>query len=379
MVDARPPTMNPIHRLRGLGQSAWLDFIDRALLTSGELERLIEQDGLRGLTSNPTIFQKSIAASADYDELIQGAPPSDADAVVLERLMVRDLTLACDQLRPIYDGSDGADGFASIEVAPSLARDTEGSIERARRLWNEVSRPNLMVKIPGTLEGLPAIERCLAEGININITLLFSVPRYLEVVEAYLSALEARVARDRPIDRIASVASFFVSRIDTKVDKALDALHGAGWERGRALRGRIAIANAQHAYEHFERILADERWERLASRGARPQRLLWGSTSPKDPAYPDLYYIDALAGAQTVDTMTPACFHAYLDHGSPAPRLVEGQDRAHRELDGLSALGIDLEEVAQDLEEEGVAAFAASFDEALASIAVKRLQIRAAA
>lgn len=376
--NALSPAMNPIHHLWELGQSAWLDFIDRALLTSGELTRLIQRDGLRGLTSNPTIFQKSIAASAAYDELILGAPPPDTEAAILERLMVRDLALACDRLRPVYDSAGGVDGFASIEVAPSLARDTAGSIEQARRLWNDVSRPNLLVKIPGTREGLPAIERCLAEGININITLLFSVPRYLEVVEVYLRALETRIAQGKPIDRIASVASFFVSRVDTKVDTALDALQGSRQECGRDLRGQIAIANAKIAYEQFERIFAGERWQRLASRGARPQRLLWGSTSPKDPRYPDVYYVEALVGSQTVDTMTPECFRAYLDHGSPELRLPRDRERAHQQIAGLATLGIDLQEVTQNLEEEGVASFAASFDKAMQSIAAKRQRLRAA-
>lgn len=370
--------MNPIHRLWELGQSAWLDFIDRALLTSGELTRMIERDGLRGLTSNPTIFQKSIAASADYDDFIRAASSAESDVDVLGRLMVRDLTLACDALRPVYESSEGADGFASIEVAPSLARDTAGSIEQARRLWKQVARPNLMVKIPGTREGLPAIERCLAEGININITLLFSVPRHLEVVDAYLRALEARVARNEPIDRIASVASFFVSRVDTKVDKALDALSGSKKECGRPLRGRIAIANAKRAYDQFEHILVGERWQRLADRGARPQRLLWGSTSSKDPAYPELYYVEALIGAHTVDTMTPECFRAFLDHGSPERRLADGREVAEQQIAGLATLGLDLEEAARELEEEGVAAFAASFDRAIDSIATKRRKLQAA-
>lgn len=370
--------MNTIQRLWQLGQSAWLDFIDQALLASGELSRLIQRDGLRGLTSNPTIFQRSIAASADYDELIQGAPSSDSASAILERLMVRDLGAACDHLRPVYDSSDGADGFASIEVAPSLARDTEGSAEQARRLRRSVSRPNLMVKIPGTREGLPAIERCLAEGINVNITLLFSVSRYLEVAEAYLRALETRVARREPIDRIASVASFFVSRVDTKVDKALDGLQGSRRERGKELRGQIAVANAKLAYQEFERMLGGERWQRLAAQGARPQRLLWGSTSTKDPAYPDLYYVEALVGAQTVDTMPTETFRAYLDHGSPEPRLTRDRERAHQQIADLTTLGIDLGEVTRELEEEGVASFAASFDEALESIAEKRRMLRAA-
>ncbi|WP_169796830.1 transaldolase [Chondromyces crocatus] len=370
--------MNPIQRLAELGQSVWLDFIDSSLLRGGELERRIRQDGLRGLTSNPTIFQKAIASSNDYDDLIQRASAPDTNEAILERLMVRDLELACDLFRPLYDSSHGVDGLASIEIAPSLARDTAGSIETARRLWNQVERPNLMVKIPGTRDGLPAIEQSLTAGINVNVTLLFSVSRYLEVVEAYFRALEARIAANEPIDRIASVASFFVSRVDAKVDKALDALPSSSEAQGKALRGRIAIANAKIAYEAFEHAYSGERWKRLAAYGARPQRLLWGSTSPKDPHYPDTYYAEALVGAQTVDTMTPECFEAYLDHGDPEPRLEQERAEAHQQLARLKTLGIDLDEVTRTLEDEGVDAFAESFDKAVKSIATKRRQDKAA-
>ena len=365
--------MNRIRRLEELGQSVWLDYIDRELLTSGELDRLIAEDGLRGITSNPTIFQKAIAGSTDYDGLIRSAPASETGQSLLERLMVADLSVACDKLRPVYEGSGGSDGFASIEVAPALARDCPGSVEAACRLWNAVDRPNLMVKIPGTRAGLLAIESCLAHGININITLLFSVPRYREVVEAYLRALEARAARNDAIDRISSVASFFVSRVDTKVDKALDALPDAHRAAARALRGRIGIANAKLAYEEYERIYASNRWKALASRGARPQRLLWASTSPKDPAYPDVYYVDALIGANTVDTMTPASMRAYLDHGEPQPGLARERDRAHEQMVGLAPLAIDFGRVAEELEDEGVAAFADSYGKALETIAKKRV------
>ncbi|MBX3204493.1 MAG: transaldolase [Labilithrix sp.] len=366
--------MNPIRRLEELEQSIWLDYIDRALLTSGELERDVGQ-GLRGLTSNPTIFQKAIAGSSDYDELIRSAPPSEKDQSVLERIMVRDLVLACDRLRPVYEASGGADGFASIEVPPGVAEDCAASVEQALRLWNLVHRPNLMVKIPGTRAALPAIESCLAHGININITLLFSVSRYREVLEAYLRALEARVARNDPVERIASVASFFVSRVDAKVDAVLDALDEPRRSEGRDLRGEIAIANAKLAYEEYERIYASERWERLAARGAHPQRLLWASTSPKDPAYPDLYYVEALIGPETVDTVTPDLFRAYLDRGDPALRLTGERDRAHAQMAALARLGIDFCWLAEELEEEGILAFARSYDKALATIADKRRTI----
>ncbi|MBX3214530.1 MAG: transaldolase [Labilithrix sp.] len=363
--------MNPIRRLEELEQSIWLDHIDRKLLTSGALDRLVGQ-GLRGLTSNPTIFQKAIAGSSDYDELIRSASSSERSASVLERLMVRDLTLACDRLRPVYEASGGRDGFASIEVSPGVADDCAASVEQALRLWTLVQRPNLMVKIPGTRAALPAIESCLAHGININITLLFSVARYREVIEAYLRALEARVERNDPVERIASVASFFVSRVDAKIDKALDALEGTRRAEGRELRGAIAIANAKLAYEEYERMYGSERWARLAARGAHPQRLLWASTSPKDPAYPELYYVEALVGPETVDTVTPDLFRAYVERGDPALRLIADRERARSQVASLARLGIDFGWVAEELEEEGIASFAASYDKALASIADKR-------
>jgi transketolase len=359
--------MNRIQRLAELGQSAWLDDLDRRLLTSGDFRRMVEQDGLRGVTSNPTIFQKAIASSDDYDALIREAAPGESDASILERIMVRDLTLACDELRPAFERSNGADGFASIEVDPLVADDTTAQIEQATRLWRAVDRPNLMVKIPATAAGVPAIETCLACGININVTLLFSVERYREVTLAFLSALEQRVRAGEPIDRLCSVASFFVSRVDTKVDKLLDAMPGA-----RELRGKIAIANAKLAYEEYERTIASDRWKALAAKGARPQRVLWGSTSPKDPAYGDTYYIDALIGRDTVDTMTQECFRAFLDHGKPEPRLDRGREEAHREIEALAELRIDFSKVTEALEREGVEKFAESYRKSLKAIADKR-------
>jgi len=358
-----------IARLQGLGQSVWLDFIDERMLVSGEMQRRIEDEGVTGLTSNPTIFQKSIAASNVYDALVGSRPPSESESSVFEQLQVHSIIRACDLLRPVYDRTGGADGFASIEVAPQFAYDTSGSIEQARRLWAEVSRPNLMVKIPGTKPGLKAIEQCLSEGININITLLFSVHRYVEVVEAYLSALETRAQKWKTLDHVASVASFFVSRMDGKIDKMLDE-HG-GEERD-ALRGQIAIANAQVAYEQFEHLFATERFRRLASMGAHPQRVLWASTSTKDPAYPDTYYVEALVGPQTIDTMPLETLRAYLDHGDPDVRLTQDRAQARDRIAHLSSLGIDVERVAEQLETEGVRSFSKSFDEATAAIAAKR-------
>ncbi len=365
--------MNRIQRLAELGQSAWLDFLDRRLLTSGEFRRLVERDGLRGVTSNPTIFQKAISGTSDYDAFVRGAPPSESDASVLERLMVRDLALACDVLLPAYEESGGTDGFASIEVDPTIASDTAAQVEQATRLWRAVNRPNLMVKIPATRAGLPAIESCLAHGININVTLLFSVSRYREVVEAHLRALERRAHANQRLDHVASVASFFVSRVDTKIDRLLDARRDAlRREEAESLRGRIAIANAKIAYEAYERVVASDRWGALAARGAQSQRLLWGSSSPKDPRYADTYYIEALVGPDTVDTMTLEGVRAYLDHGKPELRITKDRDLAHSQLEQLEDLDVKLDRITDQLETEGVTAFTESFRRSLQAIAEKR-------
>jgi len=364
--------MNPLRRLRELGQSAWLDYLDRRLLASGELDRMIAEDGLSGMTSNPTIFQKAMAGSADYDDTITGAPPAEAEARIFERIEVQDVARACDHFRRVHDETRGADGFVSIEASPELANDTERTVDEVRRLWSSVARPNVMVKIPGTREGVPAIERCLTEGVNVNVTLLFSVRRYMEVAQAFLRALETRAARGQPIDSIASVASFFVSRIDAKVDRALDALPGgAGRELGRPLRGQIAIANAKLAYQAYQHVLADDRWKALAAKGARPQRLLWGSTSTKDPAYPDVFYVDALVARDTVDTMPLETLRAYRDHGSPQVRIEDGVQRAREQMASLVKLGIDFDVVTRELEEDGVRLFVESHRRALQTIAEK--------
>lgn len=364
--------MNPLRRLRELGQSVWLDYLDRRLLASGELDRMIAEDGLSGMTSNPTIFQKAMAGSADYDDTITGAPPAEAEARIFERIEVQDVARACDRFRRVHDETRGADGFVSIEASPELANDTERTVDEVRRLWSSVARPNVMVKIPGTREGVPAIERCLTEGVNVNVTLLFSVRRYMEVAQAFLRALETRAARGQPIDSTASVASFFVSRIDAKVDRALDALPGgAGRELGRPLRGQIAIANAKLAYQAYQHVLADDRWKALAAKGARPQRLLWGSTSTKDPAYPDVFYVDALVARDTVDTMPLETLRAYRDHGSPQVRIEDGVQRAREQMASLVKLGIDFDVVTRELEEDGVRLFVESHRRALQTIAEK--------
>lgn len=358
---------HPLIQLGELGQSPWYDFITRDLLTSGELEQLIKEDGLQGMTSNPTIFEKAIAGSDLYDDDIrrlahEGHPTQE----IFDAISIADVQGACDRFRPLYDRSGGVHGLVSIEVAPELANDTAGTVVEARRLWSRVNRPNVMVKIPGTMQGLPAIFECLAEGININITLLFSNTRYDQVIEAYLKAMEERVELDQPVDRIQSVASFFVSRVDTKVDPQLDA-------RGdpQKLRGTAAIANACEAYALFEKRFAGERWERLKAKGANLQRPLWASTSTKDKRYPDIYYVEALIAPHTVNTLTPATFQAYKDHGHPQVRIHEGIQKAPAQLKALADFGIDLAQVTAELEVEGVASFAKSYQSLLAGLESK--------
>jgi len=374
---------NPLLRLSGLGQSVWYDYIRRDLYHGPELARLIAEDGLRGMTSNPTIFEKAISSSELYDDDIrrEGAagkrPPE-----VFEALAVEDVRRAADVFRPVYEANGVNDGFVSIEVGPRLALDTEGTIAEARRLWRACNRPNVMVKIPGNQPGVPAIRQCLAEGININITLLFSVPRHRQVMEAYLAAMEARVAAGRPVDRIRSVASFFVSRVDTNVDKKLDAIAKAGdrsdadRSKAKALRGKVAIANARLAFQAFREVFESDRFRKLAQKGVAVQRPLWASTSTKDPAYPDLYYVEALVGPDTVDTIPPETFAAYKDHGDPKVRIEEDLDGARAAFAGIAELGIDESAVYQELEDEGIQKFADSFDKLMKAVEDKEAAIR---
>jgi transaldolase len=376
---------NPLKRLDELGQSVWYDYIRRDLTTGPLLKRYIEEDGLSGMTSNPTIFQKAIAESSLYDTDIKSLARTSKNAGdIFESLAVADVRGAADAFRSVYDRTGGDDGFVSIEVAPGLARDTQGTITEARRLWKSCEKPNVMVKIPGTAEGLPAIRQCLAEGININITLLFSVARYREVMEAYLAAMEERVGKGLPVDRIRSVASFFVSRVDTNADKKLDAIandpgrSAAERDAARRLRGRLAIANARIAYEAFEEVFGSARSAVLKAKGVRLQRPLWASTSTKDPAYPDLYYVEALVAPATVDTMPPETFEAYRDHGDPKVRIREDLAGAHASLLDLAALGVDAGKVAGELEVEGVKKFADSYGQLLKSVEEKEKSMRVA-
>jgi transaldolase len=369
-------TANPLQRLLQLGQSVWYDYIRRDLMTSGELARLIREDGLAGMTSNPTIFQKAIADTDLYDEDVRGSAAEGKEPfAIFEKLAVDDVSRSADIFRSVFDATGGGDGFVSIEVGPKLANDTEGSIREARRLWTECNRPNVMVKIPGTAAGVPAIRQCLAEGININITLLFSVARHREVMEAYLSALEERVAAGQPIDGLRSVASFFVSRVDTNVDKKLDKI---GSDAARQLRGKAAIANAKLAYQAFREVFGSPRFAALKAKGASLQRPLWASTSTKDPAYPDLYYVEALVAPDTVDTMPPETFQAYRDHGDPKVRISDGMDAARAVFPQLAELGIAEADVSRELEEEGVQKFSASFDSLLKALVEKEKAMRVA-
>jgi transaldolase/glucose-6-phosphate isomerase len=367
---------NPLLRLRQFGQSIWMDYIRRQLITSGELQRLIEEDGLRGVTSNPSIFEKAIAGSHDYDHSIRAmALEGKSPEEIYHALTVDDIQRAADLCRPQYDKLDGRDGFVSLEVSPKLAHDTAATIAEARELWAVLDRPNVMIKVPATREGLPAIQQLTSEGINVNVTLLFGLPRYQEVAEAYIEGLEKRAMKGDPIHRVASVASFFLSRIDVLIDADLEKLTAAGGpkaEIARALHGQIAIASAKLAYQMYKKIFGSERFRKLIDRGARPQRLLWASTSTKNPVYSDLKYVEPLIGEETVNTMTLETINAYRDHGEPGPRLEESVEEAHKIFQRLSELEIDIDQVTQQLEDEGVHKFIVPFDSLMATLEAKR-------
>jgi transaldolase/glucose-6-phosphate isomerase len=357
---------NPLLKIQTLGQSVWLDLIRRGMLFSGELQQLIEEDGLHGVTSNPSIFEKAIAGSHDYDDSIRAlALEGKKVEEILHALTVEDVQRTADLLRPAYEQTEGRDGFVSLEVSPHLAYDSDRTILEARRLWAALDRPNVLIKVPATWEGLPAIQQLTCEGINVNVTLLFSLDRYQEVAEAYIVGLEARAALGKPLERVSSVASFFLSRIDVLVDSLLDnviQMGGAKAEIARTLHGHAAIASAKVAYQMYKEIFAKERFRKLAARGARTQRLLWASTGTKNPAYSDVKYVEALIGPETVNTMPLETINAYRHHGNPAPRLEEAAEEAPRILARLSDAGVDLKAVTQQLEREGVDKFVAPFD-----------------
>ena len=356
--------VNKVKQIHDFGQSIWLDFIDRKIINTGELKKLVEEDGVRGVTSNPAIFEKAISSSSDYDSDISELSKGDkTNEEIFFGLAVSDIKLACDLLRPVYDEEVvGADGYVSLEVSPFLALDTEGTIKQALELWKAVDKANVMIKIPGTEPGLPAIQRAIAEGLNINVTLLFGLDRYEAVTEAYISGLEERAEKGLPIDKISSVASFFLSRIDVLVDPLLD-------EKGLGeLKGEVAIASAKKAYEIYKRVFSTERWKKLADKGAVPQRLLWASTGSKNPAFKDTKYVEALIGPDTVDTIPLETLEAYRDHGDPASRLEDDLDTATEILEKIKAAGIDIDAVTKQLEEEGIDKFNKPFEKLLQAI-----------
>jgi transaldolase/glucose-6-phosphate isomerase len=366
---------NPLKDLLKFGQSVWLDYIRRDLLTSGELKRLIEEDGLRGMTSNPTIFEKAIAGGALYDDLLNSLRSrTDLDAKGrFEILAIRDIQDAADILRPVYDSSKRRDGYVSLEVSPYLARDTKGSLEEARRLWKAVGRENVMIKIPGTAEGLPAIQQALSEGININVTLLFAQDVYVKVAEAYIAGLEQFAKSGGDVSKMASVASFFISRIDSAVDAIIDAKlkvskDAREQEQLKSLHGKVAIANGKQTYEKYQAIFSTDRWKALAAKGAQTQRVLWASTSTKNPAYRDVLYVEELIGPDTVDTIPPATFDAFRDHGKLRPSLTEDLASAHKTMETAAKAGISMKEVTDKLTDDGVRLFSEAFDKLLAAV-----------
>jgi transaldolase len=366
--------MNPLKELSGQGQSIWLDYIRRNLIRTGELKRLVEEDGIRGVTSNPTIFEKAIAGSTDYDDALRALHAKDpkADARNLyEGLAIEDIQMAADVLRPVYDETGGADGYVSFEVSPHLAHETKGTISEAKRLRQAVDRPNVMIKVPATPEGIPAIEELIAEAVNINVTLMFSMSHYEAVAGAYMRGLE----RCPDPAKVASVASFFVSRVDTMVDRALESLATAQ-AQAKTLLGKIAIANSKMVYHRFLQIFQSEGFVALRQRGARVQRPLWASTGTKNPAYSDVLYVENLIGAETVNTLPPETLHAFKDHGKvPGETIGDSLDDAAAALRRLKALGINLDTITEKLQQDGVAAFASSFDQLIAALEKKRNEI----
>lgn len=380
-MSSKAPGDNPLKKLSVAGQAVWLDFVSRDFLRRNELQKLVEQDGVTGVTSNPSIFEKAMGHGTDYDESLEAfLAENDADAVgCYEHLAIEDIRVACDILRPTYDRLNGQDGFVSLEVSPYLAFDTKGTLDEARRLWRAVDRPNLMVKIPGTDEGVPAIRDAIEDGININVTLLFSREAYRKVAEAYLEGLEARVRAGKPVDRIGSVASFFVSRIDGKIDAAIDARleqRGDDERTLKSLKGKVAVANAQLAYADYEALIAQPRWKRLAVKGARVQRLLWASTGTKNPEYRDTLYVDTLVGRDTVNTMPPKTMDAFRDHGQVKPDSIRHDlDGASKVIGDTARLGLDLDGVTAELVREGAKQFTDAADSLLAAVGGKRASI----
>jgi len=355
--------MNTLNQLQNQGQSIWLDLLDRKIMDSGKLQSLIDHDDLRGLTSNPSIFEKAIIGSSDYDKDIAKFAKKEADnAAIFFDLAITDIQRAADIFKPVFEKTNGKDGFVSLEVSPYLARDTEGTIRQARDLWKRVNRENVMIKIPGTKEGLAAIRKCLIEGININITLLFGLPRYREITEAFMGGLEDRLSQGHSIKNVSSVASFFLSRIDVLVDPMLD-------EKGaKKLRGKIAIASAKMAYQIYLDMISSDRFKNLEAKGAQLQRVLWASTSTKDPSFSDVLYVETLIGKDTINTLPLETIDAFRDHGKVTDSLTEEIEDAKTALEELKKTGIDIDEITQKLEDEGIEKFNKAYDKLLKSI-----------
>jgi transaldolase/glucose-6-phosphate isomerase len=366
---------NPLKDLLKFGQSVWLDYIRRDLLTGGELKRLISEDGLRGMTSNPTIFEKAITGGTLYDDLLTSlSPRTDLDAKGrYEILAIRDIQDAADMFRPLYESTKRHDGYVSLEVSPYLARDTKGTLDEARKLWKTVQRENVMIKIPGTAEGIPAFQQAISEGINVNVTLLFAQDVYAKVAEAYIAGLEQYAANGGDVSRMASVASFFISRIDSSIDAIIDAKLKASkdpaeQEQLKSIKGKVAIANGKQTYEKYQAIFGTPRWKDLAAKGAQTQRVLWASTSTKNPAYRDVLYVEELIGPDTVDTIPPATLDAFRDHGKPRQSLTENLATAHKTMETAAKLGISMKEVTDKLTDEGVRSFSDAFDKLLEAV-----------
>ncbi len=363
--------VNPLKALLEFGQSPWMDYIRRDLLTSGGLKKMIQEDGLMGMTSNPTIFEKAITGSKDYANILESPEAKKLDAKgVYEKIAIRDVQDATDIFKSVYQQTKRRDGYVSLEVAPTLANDTQATLEEARRLWKSVGRENVMIKVPGTKEGLPAIRQLLEEGININITLLFAQSVYEEVAEAFLAALEARVKKGQDISHVASVASFFVSRIDSLIDGQIDAKLKTETDPNKralltGLQGKVAIANAKLTYRKYQELFGGARWKALAAKGAQTQRLLWASTSTKNPKYRDVMYVEELIGKDTVDTIPPATFDAFRDHGRVRPSLTENVDEAAKVMASLEKAGISMKGVTEKLVVDGVKLFADAFKQLL--------------
>ena len=363
--------VNPLKALLEFGQSPWMDYIRRDLLTSGGLKKMIQEDGLMGMTSNPTIFEKAITGSKDYADILESPEAKRLDAKgVYEKIAIRDVQDAADIFKGVYQQTKRRDGYVSLEVSPLLANDTQGTIDEARRLWKSVSRENVMIKVPGTREGLPAIRQLLEDGININITLLFAQSVYEQVAELFIAALEARAKKGQDISHIASVASFFVSRIDSLIDSQIDAKLKTETDAGKralltSVQGKVAIANAKLTYRKYQDIYGAARWKALAAKGAQTQRLLWASTSTKNPKYRDVMYVEELIGPDTVDTIPPATFDAFRDHGRVRPSLTESVDEAAKVMTSLEKAGVSMKEVTEKLVVDGVKLFADAFKQLL--------------